>query len=456
MVYNDSRFEEIWNTVLVRLENDINDKTVFSTYFQDTKILSIEGDLVTILTNSAFGKEVLNRKFLEKIQDFLCDVTQSNFKCQIIDQTGLNGLKKNGHAASVSTPTGDAFITHLNPRYSFENFVVGLSNRECYSAALATAMNPGDFYNPLFIYGKSGLGKTHILHAIGNYVRLKRPAFKVLYLTADDFFEEYVRAIKDRELESLKDRFREIDLLLLDDVQFMATKERTKETFFHVFNLLVNAGKQIVITSDRPPHELRSLEDRLVGRFASGLSLEIKALEYETALAILNKKIEAQNINGGAIAHDVLEHIARHYASDVRQLEGALNKLLFYAITFNPEKPEIDMNTALETFQSLTRMKEKNPVTVDRIKLVVSEYYNISPAQLTSKLRTSNLVVARHLAMYLSRELLDLPLTKIGEAFGGRDHSTVINACDKVDKMLKENEDYVSVVSELKSLIKSQ
>ena len=451
MVLDASRLEEIWELVLSRLEREINDKTVYNAYFSNTKIMSINGDLVTLTAPSLVAHQVLNNKYIETIQNLVCDVTQTNFKVKIVDP---NYVEDNPLKAEGSGEKEKAFISNLNPRYTFDNFVVGASNREPYTAALAAAMDPGGFYNPLFMYGKSGLGKTHLLHAIGNYIRTKRSSAKVLYLTTDDFFEDYVKAIKEREVENLKDRFREIDVLLLDDVQFLSTKEKTKETFFHIFNLLVNAGKQIVITSDRSPQDLRQLEDRLVSRFQSGLSIEIKALEYETALAILKKKVEAQDINRGLISNEVLEYIAKNYANDVRQLEGALNKLLFYAITYN-QKNEIDMNIALETFKSFAKVKEKNTINLEKIKLTVAEYYNISVSQLTSKLRTSNLTTARHLAMYLAREMLDLPLTKIGEEFGGRDHTTVINACEKVGNLLKEKEDYVVVVDELKKLIKS-
>lgn len=450
MVLSSSKFEEIWSAVLSQINDFIDDKIAFNAYFSNTKISTIEGDMIVISVPNRYSATVLNRLYHEKIQEYLGAITQSNFKVSIMDEESLASRLPVVEKQAAEKK----FLSNLNPRFSFENFVPGVCNLESYQAALATAMDPGGFYNPLFIYGKSGLGKTHLLHAIGNYIRVKRDtATKVLYLTADDFFEAYVKSIKDREAESLKDRFREIDVLLLDDVQFLSTKEKTREVFFHIFNLLINAGKQIVITSDRPPSELRSLEDRLVSRFASGLTVEIKNLDYETALKILKKKIEVQDINGGKIDEKVLEYIAKNYLTDVRQLEGALNKLLFYAITYN-KKEEIDLAMALETFKSFSAIKEKNTITADKIKMVVAEYYNISPHQLVSKLRTSNLVVARHIAIYLCRTLLDISLQSIGQEFGGRDHSTIINACEKVDNLLKTDHDYVIVIENLKKLIK--
>lgn len=445
-----NKYEEIWQGVLADLKKQINDNAVLSSFFYGTKIIAIDGDSITVSAPNGFAAEILNRRYLETIQEILNARTQSNFKCQIVDANSLDEAIK----ITRTDPVSVSFISNLNPKFTFESFVVGPSNHESYVAAMATAVDPGNFYNPLFIYGKSGLGKTHLLHAIGNYIRFKAPNIKVLYRSTDDFIEEVVKAFKDSGIETLKDRYREVDVLLLDDVQFLSTKEKTKETLFHIFNLLINAGKQIVLTSDRHPQELKSLEARLVGRFSSGLSVEIKALEYETAYQILKKKIESHDINNGKIDDEVLQYLAANYSSDVRKLEGALNKLLFYAITFNPGS-DIDMKVVNNTFAPLIRNQERNQVDISRIKTAVSEYYCISPSQLSSKLRTSNITVARHIAMYLCRNILDVSLVKIGEEFGGRDHSTVINACEKVERMLKENPDYIQAVEELKKLIKS-
>ncbi len=449
MVLSNSRYEDIWKSVLSNLQTRINDNAAFSSFFYDTKIVEIEGDNITVSAPNSFAAEILVRRYLELIQELLNDVTQSNFKCTIVDAASLVEAKK---TITTQQPT---FISNLNPKFTFENFVVGPSNRESYVASLATAMDPGNFYNPLFLYGKSGLGKTHLLHAIGNYVRVKNPSANVFYRSVDDFVEDVVKAFKDSGIETLKDKYRQVDVMLLDDVQFLSSKEKSKEVLFSIFNLLINAGKQIVLTSDRSPHELKNIEDRLVGRFSSGLSVEIRALEYETAYMILKKKIEVLDINGGKIDEDVLKYIASNYSSDVRKLEGALNKLLFYAITFNPGD-HIDMQVALETFKSFSKIQEKNAVTIDKIKMAVSEYYSISPSQLESRQRTSNITVARHIAMYLCRSMLNVSLAKIGDEFGGKDHTTVISACEKVEKMLKENPDYIQAIEDLKKLIKTQ
>lgn len=453
MVLDASKMGDIWNTVLNRLEREVDDRLVYSTYFEGSYIKSIDNGLVTVVSPSRFAAIMLKSKYFESIQAHVDDVTQTNFKVQIIDQDEADAKTKvDVLVSNAAVRMEKPFDSHLNPKFTFESFVTGPSNREACVAAVSAATDPGNFYSPLFIFGKSGLGKTHLLHAIGNYIKDKNPSFRVLYLTTDDFFEHYIKMVKERSSESLKEEFKNIDVLLLDDVQFLASKEKTRETFFHIFNLLSNNNKQIVLTADRPPQELKDVEDRLVGRFASGLSVEIQALEKETAYEILRKKVENQHLNDGKIDEDVLRYISENYSGNVRQLEGALNKLLFYAITFN-KREEIDMNTALETFKTFERVKQSNPITMDRIKNAVAEYYNISVTQLTSKIRQSSLVTPRHIAMYLCKSMLDPTLKEIGEAFGGRDHTTVINAVNKVEKLLKTSEDYVVVINDLKQVI---
>ena len=452
MLLTSSKREEIWNEVLSRVEKELNDTMIFSTFFNESRLANITDDEAIIQVPTIFAKQAISTDpYHSLLKDIFNKVTGSNFNLKIVDS-----YKEDKEEEETSFIDKESFIdfnSNLNPNYTFESFVVGPSNREGQAASLAAALNPGKFYNPLFLFGKSGLGKTHLLHAIGNYIKNKNSSMKVLYMTVDDFFEEYVKAIKDKEIEALKDKYRQIDVLLLDDIQFLASKEKTKEVFFNIFNILFNAGKQIVITSDRHPQELKSLEDRLVGRFSSGLSIEIKDLEYDTAFRILKKKIETMNINGGNIDDEVLEFIAQNYSTDVRQLEGALNKLLFYAINFK-QQDEINMTTALETFKSFSKNKEKNKLDCDLIQLVVAEYYNISVSQLKGKLRNTNIVLARQIAMYLCRTMLDCSFKKIGEEFGGKDHSTVIASIAKVEKMLKENSDYLIAINEIKEIIK--
>jgi len=442
-------YESIWTACLAKLQDSINDMSAFSNFFYDTSIISINNDLVTIGASNSFAAQVLNRKYVEQIQKVVEEITQTNYKILIIDK---------GQASSDFQPIVErekVFISNLNPKFTFDNFVVGVSNREAYMAAYATAMDPGKFYNPLFIYGKSGLGKTHLAHAIGNYIRSKNDNVKVLYKSVDDFVEDVVKAFKDQGIEVLKDFYRDVDVFLLDDIQFLTTKEKSKEVLFSIFNNLINAGKQIILTSDKPISELKHLEDRLVGRFSQGLSVQIKDLEYETAYQILCKKIEALDINQGRIEEDVIKYIATNYSKDVRQLEGALNKILFYAITLNPSS-SIDMNLIKNTFAVINKKPGEGNLTIEKIKIAVSEYYSISISQLEGKQRTSNIAIARHIAMWLCRTMLDVSLNQIGEGFGGKDHTTVINAIEKVDNLLKEDISYKQAVDELKKLLKNQ
>ncbi len=444
-----NEYQSIWEQALALIQTRINDNQLFSNFFNDTKIINIHDDIIEVSAPNSFVVQVLNRKYIEFIVMVLEEVTKTNYKVEIVDGSIVNEIEKVSEKPHV-------FISNLNPKFTFENFVVGESNRESYIASFTTATSPGEFYNPLFIYGKSGLGKTHLIHAIGNYIRDKNSGLKVLYKSVDDFVEDVVKAFKDSSIEQLKDLYREVDVFLLDDVQFLSTKEKSKEVLFSIFNNLINSSKQIVLTSDRRPEELKNLEDRLVGRFSSGLSIEIKELEYDTAYEILKKKIESMDINEGKIDDEVLRYIAKNYSSDVRKLEGALNKILFYAVNFN-QGADIDMNLVNNTFNIINKSNRDEEITPEKIKLAVSEYYSISPGQLESKLRTANIATARHIAMYLCRNLIpDISLSLIGEAFGGKDHTTVINAIEKVDRMLKIDPDYFGAISDLKKLLKNK
>ena len=276
---------------------------------------------------------------------------------------------------------------------------------------------------------------------------------RVLYISSDQFIEEYFRCIREKGFDALKNRFRSIDVILIDDIQFLASREKVGEYFLSIFNLFINSNKQIIMTSDRPPLELKGLEDRLVSRFASGLSVGLTSPEYETSLKILKNKIKEQNMDENMIDDEVLQYIAERFSNDVRQLEGALNKLLFTAISFNNTN-SITMSDAIDSFKLIGIPGEKKQLSIEKIKIVVAEYYNISPNELSSKIRTSKITMARHIAMYLCRSLLSSSLSQIGNEFGGRDHTTVINGIEKVEKLCKNNEDYLIAVTELKSRLK--
>lgn len=338
----------------------------------------------------------------------------------------------------------------LNPAYTFDTFVPGPSNRFAHAAALAVAESPAGSYNPLFIYGGSGLGKTHLLHAIGHYAPTLNPNLRVLYVSSEKFTNDFIYAIREkRGNEQFQNRYREVDILLIDDIQFIQGKKETMEEFFHTFNALQNAGKQIVLTSDVPPNELTGLEERLISRFASGLVVDVQPPALETRIAILQKKAEA---DGAEINHDVLEYIATRVTTNIRELEGALIRVTAYA---NLTKEPVELPVTELVLKDIIPDDENTEITPPLIMAQTAAYFGISVDELLSSNRARHLVRPRHIAMYLCRELTDLPLKKIAEAFGRRDHTTVINANNNIKDGMPEDRDMFNQVSELTNRIKN-
>ena len=320
--------------------------------------------------------------------------------------------------------------TGLNPNYTFENFIIGDSNRFAHAACMAVAQSPAKSYNPLFVYGGVGLGKPHLMHAIGNYIFNKDPNINIAYISSEKFVNELINSIHDDTTESFRDKYRNFDILLIDDIQFLAGKEKTQEEFFHIFNALYNSGKQIVITSDRPPKDITSLESRLVSRFEWGLITDISTPDLETRIAILQKKAQSCQLE---ISGQIIQYIAQNIPSNIRQLEGALNKLDAYATL---TQTEIDFPLAKHILKDFIPNKEKD-VSIQLIQKVTAEYFNLKPSILLSKKRSENIVIARRIAMYLAKELTDYSLTVIGDSFGGKDYTTVIHSCNKIKEQIK-------------------
>jgi chromosomal replication initiator protein len=310
-------------------------------------------------------------------------------------------------------------------------------------------------FNPLFIYGNSGLGKSHLLCAIGNYVKKNEPNKRVYYTDSNKFVDNVVNSIKLGKIDAFKKYMYSIDVLLIDDIQFIAGKEKSHEIFFSIFNELVNNRKQICIVSDRLPTEIKGLEDRLISRFSSGLSVGIDSPEFETSLAILKLKMNNSAFESRNIDEEALAFIASNFNRDVRQLEGALNRVLFYAIEFQKDDGKIRFDTATNALRGQVLVSDKSGITVRKIIKCVSEYYGLTKQQLTSKTRTKNISTARQIAMFMCRKLLDLPYIKIGEEFGGRDHSTVMSSCEKVEKQSKESGPYLQALNKIEKIIKS-
>ena len=342
------------------------------------------------------------------------------------------------------------FNTHCDPSYNFDNFIVGRSNIQAQVSALTCATNPGLAYNPLFIYGNSGLGKTHLLNAIGNKVATLFPHYKIGMISGLDFVEGVTTSIKNHTINDFKNAFYNLDLLLVDDIQFIAGKDKTHEVFFRIFNELVDNKKQICVTSDRLPKDIDDLEERIISRFDQGLNVNIGAPEFETSLNILKSKLTLSSAQ--SIDEDVLAYIATNFSQDVRRLEGALNRLLFYAINFVPSN-HITLDVALEAFQGQVPDVEAD-IDINKIKKVVCDYYGITKQQLTSKIRTKKVAMPRQIAMYLCRKHLDIPYKDIGNNFGKRDHSTVINACERVEENMRKNDFYRKAIQELESNLK--
>lgn len=442
---------QIWERVLDKLQPRINDRHIFDSFFADSYIHTIQADEIFIIVNSGLAKNLLATKYADTISQAVQEVTQSIFQLRFVQKSEI---EKN----LVQPTKKPAFFANsfVNRKFNFDNFVVGTSNREAYQAALLIASNPGKLfnYNPLFIHSQSGLGKTHLLHAIGNYVKDNSPNLNVLYITTDDFVDEFIKYVSgDKDTDNMKDFFKSVDVLMVDDIQFLAEKVKTEEMFFYIFNYLVNAGKQIILTSDRPPSEIRGIESRLVTRFNSGLTMNILVPDLSTRVAILRKKIEANGLDIAYFDAAVLDFFAERFANNVRELEGALNRLLFFVINIKQTK-HITMEVAMESVQPLIGSSTFSSLTEQRVIHTVADYYNLTTQQLTGKIRTNQISMARHIAMYLIRKMLDTPFLKIGSFFGGKDHSTVMNAVSKVEKSLKIDVSIQTAVSQLQQRLK--
>lgn len=341
----------------------------------------------------------------------------------------------------------------LNPKFTFESFVIGNSNSFAHAAALAIAENPAKDYNPFFMYGGVGLGKTHLMHAIGHKILQKHPQKRVLYTTSEKFTNELINSIKDGKSEAFRQKYRNIDVLLVDDVQFLANKERIQEEFFHTFNTLKDANKQIILSSDRPPKEIKPLEDRLCSRFEGGLLADVQAPDLETRIAILKKKTLMDNLD---VPLDVMTYIASHIDNNVRELEGALTRVVAYAsFKHYPVTNELAMGVLQNSFVKKPTLEEKvdKTITINLIQEVVAKYFKLTIADLNGKKRNRNIAFPRQIAMYLSREMTDSSLPRIGGSFGGRDHTTVMHAHDKIKKQYADNPKTASTIDEIKKLI---
>ena len=443
-----SEIAQLWDHVLIKIHDRLNDQRVYDSFFDKTYIDSLDGSTMIVVTNSSLAPLIISSRYQDMVTRCVEEVTGTNFKIKFVEKSEAKKLQEE----RKEKPS--FFVdSHLDPKFSFENFVVGDSNREAYQAALMISKTPGKLFNPLLLYSDSGLGKTHLMQAIGNAIREESPNAKVLYVAAADFVDEYVKFAQGyKEEQSLTQYFKnEVDCLLIDDIQFLIGKKKTMEMFFVVFADLEKAGKQIVITSDQHPNLLEGLDDRLKSRFQAGLPLSIERPDLATSAEILRTKITASGLDVADFDEDVISFLAARFSSNVRELEGALNRLLFYTINMKPTK-HITMDVASEAIRGLIAIQDSNTkLSESRIVAVVADYYSLTPSQITGKIRTSQIALARHIAMYLVKTMLQLPFTKIGQYFGGRDHATAMKAVEKVEKSLKFDPDMRKAVDELKT-----
>ncbi len=438
MAVKTEQLSAIWKQSLDNISAQFTDRTVFNSFFCTSTLYSLDDGIAVIIANSALSKRLLSEDYSDIISAAIHKVTQSEYIVKVVTEADM----KQSGPAPIPNPVNKKFFTNsfLKPEFTFDNFVVGKSNSEAFQAAVYVTDHQGTL-NPLFIYSKSGLGKTHLLFSIGNAIKNKNPTSKVLYITSEDFIDEYVKWTQgETDRGSMKDFFASIDFLLIDDIQFLAGKEKTSEMFFNIFNLLVNQKKQIVITSDRSPDQLEGLQDRLVSRFSQGLTVSIEKPEKKTLIEILKMKIKSNGIDPSLFDEDAVEYIADNNSKNIRLLEGALNRILFFNISAGNTK-RITLELVKQAFaDDADRNNKPKELTVESIVQEVAKYYSLTEAQIMSKVRTSQIALARAIAMYLSRNMLNLSYAQVGKAFDGKDHTTVLSACSKVENMLKTDE----------------
>ena len=448
--------KEIWDKVLEIAQERISN-TSYQTFIKDTQLYSLKNDEAIILVSLPFNASWLNQRYSEIMQAIIYDVIGYEVKPHFISEDELASYN-NVNTQEVQEPQ----VQHssiddktwgkeqFNMHNTFDTFVIGPGNRFPHAASLAVAEAPAEAYNPLFIYGGVGLGKTHLMHAIGQHVLSNKPNAKVIYTSSEKFTNEFIKSIRDNETEAFREKYRKIDVLLIDDIQFIQNKEQTQEEFFHTFNELHQNNKQIVISSDRPPKEIAKLEDRLRSRFEWGLIVDITPPDYETRMAILQKKIEEENLD---IPPEALNYIANQIQSNIRELEGALTRLLAYS---KLQGKPITTELTAEALKDIIQSPKSKKITIQDIQKIVGQYYSVRIEDFSAKKRTKSIAYPRQIAMYLSRELTDFSLPKIGEEFGGRDHTTVIHAHEKIANDIKSDPTFKQEVENLEKEIRNQ
>ncbi len=442
---------EKWNDILnaMKTEYEISDIS-FETWLEPLSIYSVKDNTITILCKDKMYMDYIERKYFKQLMVTVGEITGTSYILQLISE---DSIRKEEEQAPVINPVlqKNLIDANLNPRYTFDTFVVGNNNRFAHAASLAVAESPGEIYNPLFLYGGVGLGKTHLMHSIAHFILENNPKAKVLYVTSEKFTNEIIDAIQRKDNIStieFREKYRNVDVLLIDDIQFIIGKEATQEEFFHTFNALHESKKQIIISSDKPPKDIETLEERLRSRFEWGLTVDVQSPDYETRIAILRKKAELERYE--PINMEVIEYIANNIKSNIRELEGALTKIYaFYSLS----NEELTVSMAEHVLKDSISPNEIRQVTPELIIKLVAEHFNITPADICSQKRNKELVYPRQIVMYLCRTMVDIPLQQIGVFLGKRDHSTVISGVKKIEKNIHTNENVRNTIEVLKKKI---
>ncbi len=436
--------EKIWNSIQSHLESTMI-SAAYQAWIAPVKVINIdrENKILFLSTEVDMGKSILENRYKQTLENSVAEILGEPYKITVMLADEMDGIQEEANY----TPYTDEL--NLNPKYIFSTFVVGKNNEFAHAVSLAVANNPSKAHNPLFLYGDAGLGKTHLMHAIGHAIRKNFPKLKVLYVSSEMFTNELIRAIRENRQMEFKNKYRSIDVFMLDDIQFIEGKDSTQEELFYTFNDLHMANKQIIFTSDKPPSQLKGLEQRLTSRFGMGMVAKIEEPDYETRVAILTKKAEIEDIYLSDMAMEAIHTIAQNIPSNIRELEGALNRIIAYA---NLTNQKITKEMAQQVLQDVFSSKQKD-VTPEEIKRTVAKRFNVKITDFDSSKRSRNIAYPRQIAMYLCREMTGLSLPKIGELFGGRDHTTVLHACEKISKDLEKepNSELQQTIHSLKS-----
>lgn len=445
----------LWNSFLENIKKELS-PIAYETWFSETKLYAIENNIAKIIVPMHIHKKNLKENYNDLIEEIFTEVSGTNFKLEYyLEEEIENNIEIN--TDNIGVPSNGNQETNLNPQYNFNNFIVGKSNKFAQATALAVAENPGYMYNPLFIYGNSGLGKTHLMHAIGNYI-IKNSNKNVLYVTSEKFVSDFIGINKKNKegnnfdsVEIFKNKYRNIDVLIIDDIQYLGNANQTQQEFFNTFNDLYGNNKQIIISSDRSPDDLKLLEDRLRTRFNWGLTINILQPDFELRMDIIDKKLES-HILSTSFPNDVKEYIASNCTSDIRKLEGAITRVVAFATMMNGS--DINLDLAIEALKDYFAKSVIAKNKIDQVQQLVASHYNITVEEMKSKRRVAKISIPRQIAMYICRIYLHESLPKIGIEFGGKDHTTVIHSVDKIKKQLKINKDLEFEINKIINQIK--